>query len=86
MGQQFGPEYSDFLSLMGAVRQKLLAQAHAPEAHKPLFEALISGGLIDLIRETDIPAVDLLLENVLGPGFRYAELMPDTPVLNPEPD
>lgn len=42
--KQFGEEYGLFLTLMGAIRQRLLRQSHAPEAHKPLFEALIRGG------------------------------------------
>ncbi|WP_157067423.1 precorrin-2 dehydrogenase/sirohydrochlorin ferrochelatase family protein [Desulfosarcina cetonica] len=32
---EFGPEYGTLLELMGAIRTKLLAEAHAPEAHKP---------------------------------------------------
>lgn len=71
----YGPEYALFLELMGAVRQKLLSQAHAPEAHKPLFEALIQGGLLTAIRIKDMDAVDALLLRVLGPGFQYAALM-----------
>jgi precorrin-2 dehydrogenase/sirohydrochlorin ferrochelatase len=71
----YGPEYGRFLDLMGALRARLLARSHAPEEHKPLFEALIAGGLLALIRENDIPAIDRLLTEVLGDGFRYQELM-----------
>ncbi len=72
--KQFGPEYERFLDLMGAVRKRLLAEAHAPEAHKPLFEGLIDGGLVDLIRRGDEAGIDRLLAAVLGPGFTRAEL------------
>ncbi len=44
--KQFGVEYAEFLRLMGAIRKKLLSEKHEPEAHKHLFEQLISGGLI----------------------------------------
>ncbi len=37
--------------LLGAVRARLLAEDHAPEAHKPLFEALIDTELLDMIRD-----------------------------------
>jgi len=74
----FGPEYDIFLQLMGAVRQRLLAHAHAPEEHKPLFEALIEGGLLAMIREDDVPAIDRLLADVLGEGFRFKELVGTT--------
>ncbi len=72
--KEFGPEYARFLEIMGAVRRRLLAAEHAPEAHKPLFEALIDGGLVDLIREGEEDKIDALLEKILGPGFRLDAL------------
>lgn len=71
---QFGPEYGRLLTLMGAVRRRLLAEAHAPEEHKPLFEKLIGRGLLELIRKDDPAAIDELLADVLGPGYHYHEL------------
>jgi precorrin-2 dehydrogenase/sirohydrochlorin ferrochelatase len=73
--KQYGAEYEPFLRLMGAIRERLLAQAHAPEAHKPLFEKLISGGLLDLVREDRPEQIDALLLEVLGKGYRYKELV-----------
>ena len=72
---QFGPEYASFLSLMGAIRSNLLKEDHAPEAHKHLFEQLISGGLLDMIRNDKSEEIDHLLKSVLGPGYRYDQLM-----------
>jgi precorrin-2 dehydrogenase / sirohydrochlorin ferrochelatase len=76
---QFGPEYAEMLRLMGAIRARLLAEAHAPEAHKPLFEALIAGDLLGLIRAEDLDGIDALMAEVLGPGFRYRELIAEAP-------
>jgi precorrin-2 dehydrogenase/sirohydrochlorin ferrochelatase len=73
---QFGPEYGIFLELMGAARDRLLQQAHAPEAHKPLFEQLIAQGLLEMIRANDRRRIDGLLAQVLGPDFTYDALMP----------
>lgn len=73
---EFGPEYGDLLDLMGAIRGRLLAQAHEPEAHKPLFERLIAGDLLGRVRDGDIDGIDRLLEAVLGPGYRYDQLLP----------
>jgi len=73
---QFGPEYGVVLELMGAIRSKLLAGAHEPEVHKPLFEQLIDGDLVALIKDQQIDRIDQLLERVLGPGYRYQQLMP----------
>lgn len=72
---EFGPEYARVLELLGRLRRRLLAAAHAPEAHKPLFEALIAGGLLELVARHDSAGIDRLLGAVLGPGFAYAELM-----------
>ncbi|MFP3980899.1 MAG: bifunctional precorrin-2 dehydrogenase/sirohydrochlorin ferrochelatase [Desulfobacterales bacterium] len=72
---QFGVEYTEFLRLMGAIRQKLLAAEHAPEAHKPLFEQLIDGGLLEMISAGRIADIDELLSAVLGPGYDYRSLM-----------
>ncbi|BBO76544.1 precorrin-2 dehydrogenase [Desulfosarcina widdelii] len=72
---QFGPEYGKLLDLMGAIRRKLLAEAHEPEAHKPLFERLIAGDLLELVKTGEKDRIDRLLEEVLGPGYRYDQLM-----------
>lgn len=72
---QFGPEYGLFLELMGAIRQRLLAQAHAPEAHKQVFERLISEDLLGLIRSNDHRKIDTILAEVVGADFLYADLM-----------
>jgi len=73
--RQFGPEYGDFLKLMGAVRSKLLSQAHEPEAHKPLFEQLIDSNLIALIQAGKTEDINALLAKILGDGYRFEELM-----------
>ncbi|MBI5581630.1 MAG: bifunctional precorrin-2 dehydrogenase/sirohydrochlorin ferrochelatase [Deltaproteobacteria bacterium] len=75
LAAQYGQEYAAFLDLMGAIRQRLLAQAHAPEAHKPLFEALIDSDLPALIRANQRDAINVLLEKVLGKGYRVEELL-----------
>lgn len=72
---QFGPAYQPFLELMGAIRSRLLAEAHAPEAHRPLFEKLITGGLLERIREKDTRAVNRLLFDILGEGYAVEQLI-----------
>lgn len=72
---QFGDEYGELLQLMGAIRKKLLRQAHEPEAHKPLFEQLINSDLSAMIRESKTEAINALLFKILGDGYRYEELL-----------
>jgi len=72
---QFGEEYGQLLQLMGAIRKKLLQQAHEPEAHKPLFEQLLNSDLIGMIQENKIDDINALLFDILGEGFKFEELM-----------
>ena len=72
---QFGKEYGTLLRLMGAIRKKLLQQAHEPEAHKPLFEQLINSDLIGMIQENKNDDINALLFDILGEGFKFEELM-----------
>lgn len=70
----FGPEYGVFLTLMGAIRTRLLAEDHAPEAHKPIFERLIQSDLPALIKAKNNDAINRILDTVLGPGFVFEQL------------
>jgi precorrin-2 dehydrogenase/sirohydrochlorin ferrochelatase len=72
---QFGEEYGTLLQLMGAIRKKLLQQAHKPEAHKPLFEQLINSDLIAMIQAGKTEEIDMLLFDILGKGYDYKKLM-----------
>ena len=71
----FGPEHALFLQLMGKIREKLLAEAHEPEFHKPIFEKLIAADLVDNIRQNDISQINTCLKNILGDGYVYERLM-----------
>jgi precorrin-2 dehydrogenase/sirohydrochlorin ferrochelatase len=73
--RQFGGEYADLLELMGAIRKRLLRQAHEPEAHKHLFNQLIDRGLLEMIRQGKKEDIDRLLVNTLGEEFRYDALI-----------
>lgn len=72
---QFGQEYADFLLLMGAIRKKLLAQAHEPEAHKDLFHKLIESNILNLMHAGKKEDVNTLLYKILGEGYRLEELL-----------
>jgi precorrin-2 dehydrogenase/sirohydrochlorin ferrochelatase len=72
---QFGEEYAVLLNLMGAIRRRLLAQEHAPEAHKPIFEKIIHSDILTWIRDGRMQDVNDLLKEVLGEGWRAEELL-----------
>jgi len=73
--KNFGDEYARFLALMGAIRTRLLQTAHAPEAHKPLFERLIHGNMLEMIKNDQKKEINRLLLDVLGNGYDYDTLL-----------
>jgi precorrin-2 dehydrogenase/sirohydrochlorin ferrochelatase len=75
---QFGEEYAVLLELMGAIRRRLLAEAHAPEAHKPIFEKIVHSEILTWIRERRLQEIDRLLAAVLGDGWRAEDLLMKT--------
>jgi precorrin-2 dehydrogenase/sirohydrochlorin ferrochelatase len=71
LSAQFGPEYAEFLKLMGAVRKILLERTRDPESHRRVFESLIDQGLLKCIQDGDRARIDNLLISELGPGNGY---------------
>ena len=49
--QQYGPEYESLLTIMGSLRKKVLAQGHASEVNKAVFEALVHSDMLQAIRD-----------------------------------
>ena len=72
---EYGEEYATLLTLMGALREKLLKERHEPEAHKPLFERLLSGNILGWIRNGETGRIDRLLYEVLGPEYNFDSLV-----------
>lgn len=73
---EFGPEYAQFLNLMGAIRERLLKEAHAPDAHKHVFDQLIAGGLLEMIKNGNRPQINMLLHQTLGRHYSLEDLLP----------
>jgi precorrin-2 dehydrogenase/sirohydrochlorin ferrochelatase len=73
--KQFGKAYAIFLNLMGAIRDRLLLEKHAPEQHKPLFQKIIHSDIISWIENRQFKKIDRLLFDVLGPGYAVDELL-----------
>lgn len=75
--KQFGLEYAVFLKLMGAIRKRLLAEDHDPEAHRHLFEKLIQQGVLDMIKKNKTATINNLLLKTLGNGYACEDLLKD---------
>jgi len=73
--RQFGEEYALLLKLMGAIRRRLLAEAHAPEAHKPIFEKIVHSDILNWIRDGRMAEINRLLAEILDGGWRAEDLI-----------
>jgi len=73
--KEFGPEYATLLNLMGAIRERLLAESKSPESHKQTFEHLLDEGLLEMIREERTREVSALVQDVLGEGYTWEGLI-----------
>jgi len=71
----FGPEYEEFLLLMGNIRKQLLLSGHAPDEHKKIFHALIERGGLKLIREKNEIKINKVLSDILGGNYSYQDLV-----------
>ena len=71
---QFGPEYDDFLRLMGLVRAKVLAEGTASALNKGVFYRLVDSDILSSLKAGALDQVDAGLLDILGPGFSLAEL------------
>jgi precorrin-2 dehydrogenase/sirohydrochlorin ferrochelatase len=76
LDQAYGPEYATFLMLMRGVREKLLAAGHDPDGHQRIFRTMMEKNLPGLLAANDISAVDAILYELLGTGFKFKDLIP----------
>jgi precorrin-2 dehydrogenase/sirohydrochlorin ferrochelatase len=72
---KFDAAYAVLLDLMGAIRNRLLKEAHAPEQHKPIFNHIIHSNILDMIKAQNVEAIDSTLLKLLGPGYSFHALM-----------
>ncbi len=70
-----GPEYAQFLRLMGNIRKRLLSSGGAPDDHKAIFHALIEKGVLALIQANDDIKINAVLWDVLGKEYTYEDLV-----------
>jgi precorrin-2 dehydrogenase/sirohydrochlorin ferrochelatase len=64
--QQYGPEYKSLLEIMGPIRKKILAQGHAAERNKPVFDALVHSDMLQAIREGNRDKVRQIILDACG--------------------
>lgn len=65
----YGPEYADFLRIMGSFRKRILEKGHDPETHKDLFRQVIDRDVPSMIREGRNNDVRAVFQEVFGKEF-----------------
>ena len=70
----YGEEYSIFLTIMGAVRERLLKASNNSEKNRKIFYRLVDSNMLDLIKEGKKDKVDSILLDALGEGYSLDEL------------
>jgi precorrin-2 dehydrogenase/sirohydrochlorin ferrochelatase len=48
---RYGPEYSDFLRIMGKIREKIVGSGKGSESNRRVFEEILRSPLLECIRE-----------------------------------
>jgi precorrin-2 dehydrogenase/sirohydrochlorin ferrochelatase len=69
-----GPEHATALTILGALREKLLTAAGSSAYNKRLLNDLVDRDLPVLLREKSREDIDRLLTETFGTGFTLAEL------------
>jgi precorrin-2 dehydrogenase/sirohydrochlorin ferrochelatase len=72
---RFGPEYADFLSLMGSVREEVLARGRDQKQNQDLFQALVRSELLDAVRREDWSSAAAILTEILGTPWREEDVL-----------
>lgn len=70
----FSPAWGPYLLLMRRVRERVIAQGRPAAENRPLFFALADSDLLPRLEQGDLPGVERLLMEILGPGFGLAQL------------
>jgi precorrin-2 dehydrogenase/sirohydrochlorin ferrochelatase len=73
--KEFGPEYGQLLSLMGAVRKRLIAEKSTPETNKDKFERLLDTNLLELFRQDRLKDIDNKLKEIFGKEYNLQSLL-----------
>lgn len=72
--KRYGPEYVDFIKILGKVREKLLTEKANRPYNKKILNQLVEQDLPELLKKNSVAEIDKLLLKLCGPGFSLAEL------------
>jgi len=65
----FGPEYREFLDLMGSIREHVISSIPEEDRRRDIFYRLVYSDIIDLLRDGKHKKVKERIDHVLGSGW-----------------
>lgn len=74
LDEQYGPEYSGFVRILGRVREKLLTEKINIQYNKQILRGLVNREIPALLKKGAYGEVDRILFELCGQGFSLAEL------------
>jgi precorrin-2 dehydrogenase/sirohydrochlorin ferrochelatase len=74
LDEQYGPEYSEFVRILGRVREKLLTGKINIQYNKEILLDLVDRDIPALLKKGAYGEVDRILFELCGQGFSMAEL------------
>ncbi|KIX15868.1 precorrin-2 dehydrogenase/sirohydrochlorin ferrochelatase family protein [Dethiosulfatarculus sandiegensis] len=74
LSESYGPEWEPYLLLLSRLRKRITEKGLSAEKNRPLFYRLVESDLLTLVKKRSAPEVDVLLNDILGPGFSLADL------------
>ncbi len=72
---EYGPEYQQFVDLLGGIRKRIVADGKRAESHKLLFEKLLQLNILTQIRDRDWIALERDLCAILPDEIDVRELL-----------
>jgi len=72
--ENYGPEYGEYVEILGAIRNKLLKDKRKYDKKERLLNELFVSGIPELLRSGSISELDKLLISILGRGYSLASL------------
>ena len=75
--ENYGPEYGEYVELLGVIRNKLLKDKRKYDKKEKLLGELFVSGIPELLRSGSISKLDKLLITILGRGYSLASLGTD---------
>lgn len=64
--QQFGPEYAEFIDLLGELRPRVMHQVDDIKQRREIFAEIVTSDILDLLRKERKDEVKERIENVLN--------------------